>query len=198
MKYNTNLLVFLTWYQSHRSDFFLVVLSLLVLFQTHNCFRLYNCCCSHSPLNLWRVSVIISGFGPAAAVIQSLKTIAISSPSWSLLRLCFYRYHKDLPSPIYPLVETWPSSELPRTFTHRQNILHKSSRAPRAVTHLHAPSDFTKRLYAPGVHLLTSALSDVITAMSSANVTRQSADVIVDQDVDQTIDLRWLWPLTFL
>ena len=33
-----------------------------------------------------------------------------------------------------------------------------------------------------------STLGDVITAMSSVDVTRQSADVIVDQEVDQTVD----------
>ena len=54
----------------------------------------------------------------------------------------------------------------------------------------HASSDFPTRLHALGVHLLTSALGDVITATSSINVTRQSVDVIVDQDVDQTVDLR--------
>ena len=64
-----NLSVFLTWYQSHCSDFFFAVLSSLVLFQTHNCFRLYNCCCNHSPLNLWCVSVIVSCSGLVAAVI---------------------------------------------------------------------------------------------------------------------------------
>ena len=36
----------------------------------------------------------------------------------------------------------------------------------------HAPSDFPTRLYALGVHQLTSALGDVITATSSAEVTR--------------------------
>ena len=41
-----------------------------------------------------------------------------------------------------------------------------------------------------------STLGDVITAMSSADVTRQSADVIVDQDVDQTVDFSL--GLTFL
>ena len=33
MKYNTNLPVFLTWYQSHRSDFFLAVLFSLLYFR---------------------------------------------------------------------------------------------------------------------------------------------------------------------
>ena len=46
------------------------------------------------------------------------------------------------------------------------------------------------RFRAPGFLLLTLALGDVITAMSSIDVTHQSADVIVDQDVDQTVDLR--------
>ena len=92
-KIQYNLSVFLTWYQSHRSNFFLAVLSSLVLFQTHNCFCLYNYCCSHSPLNLWCISVIISDFGLAVAVIQSLETTAILSLPWSLLRLCFCRYH---------------------------------------------------------------------------------------------------------
>ena len=55
---------------------------------------------------------------------------------------------------------------------------------------LHALSDFPTRLHTPGVHLLTSALGDVITAMSSADATCQLADVIVDQDVDQIVDLR--------
>ena len=60
----------------------------------------------------------------------------------------------------------------------------------RTVMRLHALLDFPTRLHTPDVHLLTSALGDVITAMSSANVTRQLADVIVDQDVDQNVDLR--------
>ena len=88
-----NLSVFLIWYQSHCFDFFFAVLSSLLLFQTHNWFRLYNCCCSHSPLNLWHVLVIVSGSGPVAIVIQSLETIAIPLPLWSLLRLCFCKYH---------------------------------------------------------------------------------------------------------
>ena len=167
-----NLLVFLTWYHSHCSDFFFAVLFSLVLFQTHNCFRLYNCCCNHSPLNLWRVSVIVSCFGLVAAVIQSLETTAIPLPLWSLLRLCFCKYHQDRPPPIYPLVETWPSLELPRAVTRHQKILCKSSRVPRAIMLRHALSDFSTRLHAPGLHLLTSALGDVIIAMSSANVTR--------------------------
>ena len=59
--------------------------------------------------------------------------------------------------------------------------------------HRHAPPRSVRLshvLHTLGVHLLTSALGDVITATSSADVTRQLADVIVDQDIDQTVDLR--------
>ena len=47
-------------------------------------------------------------------------------------------------------------------------------------TRLHEPSRASTRHHAPGVHLLMSALGDVITATSSADVTCQSADIIVD------------------
>ena len=67
-----------------------------------------------------------------------------------------------------------------------------------SVMRRHAPPRSVMRLHAPGFLLLTSALGDVITTTSSADVTHQSADVIVDQDVYQTVDLRWLWSLIFL
>ena len=57
-------------------------------------------------------------------------------------------------------------------------------------TRRHVPPSSVTRLHMPGFLLLMSALGDVIIATSSADVTRQSADVIVDQDVDQTVDLR--------
>ena len=44
----------------------------------------------------------------------------------------------------------------------------------------YAPLRAIRLSHALGVHLLTSALGDVITATSSVDVTRQSADVIVD------------------
>ena len=71
--------------------------------------------------------------------------------------------------------------------TRRQNILRKNSRAPHAPTCRQAPSRTITRLHAlhaPSLLLLTSALGDVITATSSADVTRQLVDIIVDQDVD--------------
>ena len=59
------------------------------------------------------------------------------------------------------------------------------------------PRTSTRRHALPRANflLLMSALGDVITATSSADVTHQSADVIIDQDVDQTVDFS-LW-LTF-
>ena len=56
---------------------------------------------------------------------------------------------------------------------------------PGSVTHLHAPS--RARFL-----LLTSALGDVITATSFADVTSQSADVIVDFDLGLTFSVQVL------
>ena len=66
----------------------------------------------------------------------------------------------------------------------RQKILHKISRtSTRRQDPPHAPTRFHALLRARFL-LLTSALGDIIIATSSAGVTRQLADVIVDQDVD--------------
>ena len=50
-KYNIIHSVFLTWYQSHCSDIFLAVLSLLVLLHSQHRFRRHSSHRSHSPLN---------------------------------------------------------------------------------------------------------------------------------------------------
>ena len=62
IKYNTNLLVFLILYQSHCSDIFLAVLSLLVWLLFEYCFRHHNNRRSLSPLNLWRHPAVVLGF----------------------------------------------------------------------------------------------------------------------------------------
>ena len=55
---------------------------------------------------------------------------------------------------------------------------------PGFVTRRHSPPHAITHLHAPSFLLLTSALGDIIIATSSAGVTCQLADVIVDQDVD--------------
>ena len=57
-----NLLVFLTWYQSHFSDLFLVVLSLLVLLHSQHRFCRHNSRRSLSLLNLQRLPAIVLKF----------------------------------------------------------------------------------------------------------------------------------------
>ena len=55
-------LVFLTWYQSHCSDHFLAVLSLLVLLYSQHRFCHHNSHCILSPLNLWHLPTVVLGF----------------------------------------------------------------------------------------------------------------------------------------
>ena len=57
-----NLPVFLAWYQSHCSDLFLVVLSLLVLLHSKHRFCRHNSRRSLSLLNLQRLPAIVSEF----------------------------------------------------------------------------------------------------------------------------------------
>ena len=67
-----------------------------------------------------------------------------------------------------------------------QQLTHSLRRhaPPGSVMRFHTPSLFVMRLHAPGFLLLTSTLGDVISVTSSADVTCQLADIIVDQDVD--------------
>ena len=58
IKYNT----IIQWYQSHYSDIFLAVLSLLVLLHSQHRFRHHNSRRSLSSLNLWRLPAVVFGF----------------------------------------------------------------------------------------------------------------------------------------
>ena len=68
--------------------------------------------------------------------------------------------------------------------TRRHASLKDSAQKLTRPTRCHAFPRVVTRLHMPGVHLLTSALGDVITATSSADVTRLSAGVIIDQTVE--------------
>ena len=79
MKYNTNLLVFLTWYQSHCSDLFLAVLSLLVWLLFF--FSLFNITSAitttAATFRRWTSDVIQPsslGSRPAAVVVKEFHT----------------------------------------------------------------------------------------------------------------------------
>ena len=45
-----------------------------MLLQTHNRFRRHNCYCSHSPLNLWCISIFVSSFKPETTIIEEFHT----------------------------------------------------------------------------------------------------------------------------
>ena len=109
--------VFLTWYQSHYSDFFLVVLSLLVLLHSQHRFRHHNSRYSLSPLNLRRLPSLSLGSRPAAAVVKESNIAQITTHvilPRLLLRSNFWWYHWDHLETIYPSAKALPSSELPR------------------------------------------------------------------------------------
>ena len=123
-----NYSVFLIRYQSHCSDLFLEVLSLLVLLHSQHCFRHHNSRCSLSPLNLRRLPSLSLGSGPVAAVFEESNIARITAhviPPRLLLQSNFWWYHWDRLETIYPSGKALPSSELPRALTCRLNFLHQ-------------------------------------------------------------------------
>lgn len=98
-----------------------------MLLQIHSRFCHHNCHCNYSSLNLQRLSVIVSSFGPVVAAIQeshTAKTTITLSPPWTLPWLCLYRFYWDRPPPICYPKKTSPSSESSHALTRRLNILH--------------------------------------------------------------------------
>ena len=67
----------------------------------------------------------------------------------TLLRLWFWRYHRDRLAPIYKTVKSSTPSETARAPTRRSKFLYGWSRAPRAVTRRHVPLGSVMRLHAP-------------------------------------------------
>ena len=61
--------MFLTWYQSYCFEIFFAALSLFGV----PCFRHHSHYCSHSPLNLWRLSIIVSSSEPIVAGVSHHK-----------------------------------------------------------------------------------------------------------------------------
>ena len=57
-----NYSIFLSWYQSHYSNIFLAILSLLVLLHSQHYFHHHNISCNLSPLNLRHLPVVFLGF----------------------------------------------------------------------------------------------------------------------------------------
>ena len=66
------------------------------------------------------------------------KPLPFVSPLQTLLRLRFWRYHRDRLTPIHKIVKASTPSETARAPTRRSKFLYGWSRAPRAVSSDHA------------------------------------------------------------
>ena len=179
-----NLPVFLTWYQSHCFDFFLAVLSSLVLLHSQHHFRHHNRRCSLSSLNLRRLPTLPLGSGPAAAIVEESNTAQITAhviPPWLLLRSNLWWYHWDRLETIYSSVKALPSSELPRALTRCLNFLRQR------ITRCHAPHT-PSRVQADVTYDVICSTS-ALAASTSIICWRQHHVILVTSSADR-------WPLT--
>ena len=122
-------------------------------------------CLNHLPLNLRRLSVIVSSSRPIIAIVEeshTTRTTAIIVTAVNLARLCFYRYHCDHLAPIYSIVEVLQPSEPSHTLTRCPSNLHESARLTRLLL------------------LQANVTRDVINAMSAlAHVNIQSPAYVI-------------------
>ena len=169
--------VFLTWYQSHHSDFFFAVLSLigvipnsqllpllqlllqpfavkpLTHFSHHLWFQTYSCHRSESRNHYHIVtSVILASI--VFLQVPTRSSFADLPPCGNLTTIGAHMHRHALPNDSAP------------------KLMHSTRRKPsaRTSTRFHAPTSFFTRLHTPDLHLLTSALGDVITATSPADI----------------------------
>ena len=132
--------------------------------------------------------------------LTSYRPLHMSLPPWILHRLCFYRYHWDRFAPIYTLVEALQLSEIARALTHHPNILCPISCVTCAPMRWHwqPSSRASTRLHVPDLHLLTSALGDVIYWHHCPPSTVVTHHIKLLTCINHTVDLcwldYWLWP----
>ena len=191
MKYNTNPLVFLTWYQSHCSDLYLAVLSLLVwlLFFFNIASAITT---TAAALRCWTSDVIQpSSLGSrlAAAVVKEFHTAQTTATRITTTNIASITVLK------LPQRSSWTdlqNCESLNTVGDRMRPhapLKVSVRLITRSTSCHAPPRAVTRRHAPpraSFLLLTSALGDVI------------CDVICHVICwRHHWPDRWLWPLTF-
>ena len=150
MKYNTNLLVFLTWYQSHCSDLFLAVLSLLVWLLFFNIASAITT--TAAAFRCWTSDVIQSsslGSGPAVAVVKEFHTAQTTAAHITATNI----------APITVLKLPQRSSRVDLQNRERFNVIGDHTRpskflyswscAPRAARTLNASSRAATRCHAP-------------------------------------------------
>ena len=73
------------------------------------------------------------------------RPLPLTSPLQKLLRLRFWRYHRDRLALIYKTVKASTPSETACAFMRRSKFLYGWSRASRVVSHLHAPPHASSR-----------------------------------------------------
>ena len=122
------------------------------------------------------------------------RPLSLASPLQTLPRLRFWSYHRDPFTSIYKTMKASTPSETACTPTRRSKFLYGWSRAPCAVTCLHAPPRTSELRHAPP-RAVTRRHAHA--RASFLLLTSSSATASVDVIIDQTVDLRWLWPLTF-
>ena len=189
-----NLPVFLTWYQNHCFDFFLAVLSLLVLLHSQHRFCHHNRRCSLSPLNLRRLPSLSLGSGPAAAIVEESNTAQVTThviPPWLLLRSNLWWYHWDRLETIYSSVKALPSSELPRTSRAAWIFCINAPRAPCATCTIQSSS--WRHLWRHLLHVSPSCISIRHLLTSTP---RHLGDVICWLLTALTVDFDWPMTLT--
>ena len=93
------------------------------------------------------------------------RPLPLTSPLQILLRLRFWRYHRDRLVQIYKIVKALMPSEIACAFMRRSKVLFRWSRAPRASTHRHFRSRAITRFHVPP-HALTRLLMSSTSALA--------------------------------
>ena len=195
MKYNTNLLVFLTWYQSHYSDLFLAIFFLLVwlLFFFFNIASAITT--TATAFRRWTSDVTQRsslGSGPAAVVIKEFhtaQTTAICITATNIAPITVLKVPQrsscaDLKT--RESLDAVGDRMCPHALSFQITRLHAPSRAP---THPHALS---RACWChPRQHLPTPLL------MSPTCVSCWRHPLTLGI-WPLTLTEHWLWPLTFL
>ena len=108
------------------------------------------------------------------------KPLPFASPLQTLLRLRFWRYHRDRLAPIYKLVKASTPSETARAPTRHSKFLYDWSRAPRVVSSNQAPSRAVTNLLTSSTSTLACAVADVTCLRQPLTSSSDSGYLTVD------------------
>ena len=220
-----NYSVFLTWYQSHCSDLFWVVLSLLVCLQSQHRFRHHSSRRSLSPLNLRRLSAVVLGFRTCSRRCQGVSHCTDHCPLHLRCKYCSVYVCKGTTEIVLcRSTQSWkprPQRRLhappraakrfcleahalhaPPTRHYTSGFFFTRSHAPHPqVTRSHAPSRATTLLLTSLLMSSTSAL--VVPLLTSLAYVSRWRHLLTSEGLTVdfsrlTVDFDLSWPLTFL